>query len=321
MITSLEISGFRGIREGKLENLTPLVILVGPNGCGKSTVLDALRIGASDLQDANQGAQEVLKRHRGLQQSARWITWKGDTRTVPRLRTWEGNQEYHSYDLIVSGQQMVHCQPHEETGTRQQRVVQLGRPERPAGPSKSTPVRLLETLALSTAPPLHQLVTAAYKDGRRSEIAQMISEVVPKVTEVLILTEGDAPVVHLEYPDHTVPATLAGDGIHSLLRICLELTASPNGLILVEEPENHQHPAAMRQSVRAILSAVRHGTQVVLTTHSLELIDVVLAESSEEDLQRLSLYHLDLANGKLVSVRSSGAEVAFARGDIERDLR
>jgi hypothetical protein len=46
-----------------------------------------------------------------------------------------------------------------------------------------------------------------------------------------------------------------------------------------------------------------------------------LAESSDEDLQRLSLYRLGLADGKLVSVRSSGADVAFARGDVERDLR
>ena len=42
MIRSVEIKNFRGIQDGKLEDLTPLVILVGPNGCGKSTILDAL---------------------------------------------------------------------------------------------------------------------------------------------------------------------------------------------------------------------------------------------------------------------------------------
>ena len=47
MIRSLEIENFRGIQSGKLENLTPLTILVGPNSSGKSTVLDALFLSAS----------------------------------------------------------------------------------------------------------------------------------------------------------------------------------------------------------------------------------------------------------------------------------
>ena len=49
VIQSIEIKGFRGIREGSLTDLTPLVVLVGPNGSGKSTVLEAMLIGASPL--------------------------------------------------------------------------------------------------------------------------------------------------------------------------------------------------------------------------------------------------------------------------------
>src|SRR5580704_18693644 len=41
MITSLDIQNLRGIRQGKLDGLRPLTILLGPNGCGKSTVLEA----------------------------------------------------------------------------------------------------------------------------------------------------------------------------------------------------------------------------------------------------------------------------------------
>jgi AAA15 family ATPase/GTPase len=71
VITSIEISGLRGIREGKLDDLTPLVILVGPNGCGKSTVLDALLVGANEnLQEA---ADVAFRRHVGLKDSARWL--------------------------------------------------------------------------------------------------------------------------------------------------------------------------------------------------------------------------------------------------------
>jgi hypothetical protein len=53
VITSLHVQGLRGIREGRLGDLPSLAILMGPNGCGKSTVLEALLLGASnDVADA-----------------------------------------------------------------------------------------------------------------------------------------------------------------------------------------------------------------------------------------------------------------------------
>jgi AAA15 family ATPase/GTPase len=83
----------------------------------------------------------------------------------------------------------------------------------------------------------------------------------------------------------------------------------------------HQHPGAIRQSARAILAAVRRQIQVILTTHSLELIDALLAESSDEDLAKLSLYRLQLQGGALKSSRLPGPDIAFARTTIEDDLR
>ncbi len=53
MINSIEIKNFRGINDGKLEKLTPLTILVGANGCGKSTVLQSLLLGASSDRKDN----------------------------------------------------------------------------------------------------------------------------------------------------------------------------------------------------------------------------------------------------------------------------
>ena len=41
----------------------------------------------------------------------------------------------------------------------------------------------------------------------------------------------------------------------------------------------------MRQTARVILAAVRRNVQVILTTHSLEFIDVLLAEANDETLK------------------------------------
>src|SRR5579871_1969380 len=73
MIRSIEIKNLRGIQEGKLDDLTPLTILVGPNGCGKSTILDALLIGANPIPEVNQ----AFIRRPGLNDRERWLSWKG----------------------------------------------------------------------------------------------------------------------------------------------------------------------------------------------------------------------------------------------------
>ncbi len=191
MIRSVEIKGLRGIREGKLTDLTPLVVLVGPNGSGKSTVLEGIFLGASP--DAAAATVQVIRRHEAI--------------------------------------------------------------------------------------------------------------------------------LHFVFKHHSVPATLAGDGIQSFLRLSLELAASGGGVALLEEPEVHMHPGAIRQSARAILAAVRRDIQVILTTHSLELIDSLVAESSDKDLGRMSLYRLQLQEGILKHSRVAGADVAFERTTVEVDLR
>lgn len=61
MIHSIEITGFRGIRQGRLEELGKLTVLTGPNGCGKSAVLDALLVGTR--ADVANAAGDAVCRH------------------------------------------------------------------------------------------------------------------------------------------------------------------------------------------------------------------------------------------------------------------
>src|SRR5207249_1263431 len=142
---------------------------------------------------------------------------------------------------------------------------------------------LVEAYPTAFQRPLHELYTKAVQNGRRRDAIEIISEVFPGVTNVEILTEHGEPILHFVFDEYSVPATLAGDGIQSLLRLTLELAASSGGVALLEEPEVHQHPAAIRRSARAILAAVRRRIQVILTTHSLELIDALQGQSSDDD--------------------------------------
>jgi hypothetical protein len=182
-------------------------------------------------------------------------------------------------------------------------------------------VQLVEGYPTAFQKPLHELYTKAVERGRRKEAIGIVSDVFPGVSNVEILTEHGEPILHFVFPEYSVPAALAGDGIQSLLRLSLALAASGGGVALLEEPEVHQHPGAIRQTARAVLAAMRRQIQVILTTHSLELIDSLLAESREEDLSHLSVYQLRLDDGTLKSSRLPGPDVAFSRSQIEDDLR
>lgn len=117
-----------------------------------------------------------------------------------------------------------------------------------------------------------------------------------------------------------MPANLAGDGVPAMLTLAFRLAEARSGsLFLIEEPETCLHPAAIQQVAAALAVAARRGAQVVLTTHSLELIDALVAVPDLGD--QLSLQVLRLRQGTLKVVRWTGEEIRLARTTIEQDLR
>ena len=168
----------------------------------------------------------------------------------------------------------------------------------------------------------HSLYTQVVQTGQSESALMVACAVVRGLTRIEILTPDDVPVVFLVFPDYAIPLAAAGDGVKCLLRLAFELATGPGALILLEEPEVHQHPAAILQSAQVIWAAVRRGAQVVVSTHSLELIDALVAKADGGDIDNLALIRLGLEqNGELRSVRIPGREVAIERGNIEADLR
>lgn len=331
MIKSIEIKGFRGIQEGSLADLTPLVVLVGPNGSGKSTILEAMLVGASPL--TGDALVQVMRRHESGGSDPRWLLWKagdyGPSRIAVHAAT--GKERVCNLELVrgmpAENTRIVY-QVLDDAGTHTQSVDAVNRRYVSHGSLGFRPfadlreVNLVEGYTTGFQRPLSDVYTVAVRNGKREEITDILAKVAPGMTSVEILTENSVPFVYLVYgKDGAVPASLSGDGIQSLVRFSLELAASGGGVALLEEPEVHQHPAAIRQTARVIWAAIRRNIQVVLTTHSLEMIDSLLAASTAEDLEKLSLYSIVLQNGVLKYSRLTGPQVQFARSQIEDDLR
>lgn len=345
MITTIEIENLRGIREGRLEGLGPLTILTGPNACGKSAVLDALLIGASS--EPWEAVGWAVARHPRSLNGARWLVHRSTKQSRLRVEDeatwWESQLRWAStqepdllessgakapFSIIQLKEILASSDP--ESPRRESQVVfgldnsyDTGIEPPPIPGFSDVPNRVHAVLVDPGLPKqLHPTFSKVYQEGRREDVEELIATLVPDFVRLEILTEGeDSPVLHIATKERSVPVSLSGDGIQAFVQLALEIAVAPDGLVLVEEPEVYQHPKAIWQSARAILANVRRGVQMVLTTHSLELIDALLAQAEDEDQEGMVLFNLLLEDGQLKVGRRAGEEIAFARETLERDLR
>ncbi len=327
MIRAIAVKNFRGLRSAEITDLTRLVVLVGPNGSGKSTVLDAIDIGASPFPGHALG--RAVCRRATAAPSFRWLLWKGaeDHRAEIGISTSTGS---HRRSFIQREGATFHLDIHtREADSSPQARGKIefdlgnGYSHNFTDPIKTPDIsslRLVDLVA-SLRTPLHQLYTAAVEQGRRDEAMAIVRSLLEGASGVEILTEQDRPVLHVVFEDHSVPADLVGDGVAALLRLGLELATGQQGVVLLEEPELHQHPAAIERSARAIVAACERGVQVIVTTHSLELIDGLLAAHEGKSLAEMTVCRTRLHQGELITHPVSGPDLDLARNQIESDLR
>ncbi|MDI1452145.1 ATP-binding protein [Polyangium sp. 6x1] len=317
-------------------------MILGPNSAGKSTLLDGMVIGGS--RSPGDAVGRVVARRSELWDGARWLFWRGGR---------DGSPATIEVDIKDTGPRKVtltlatDVSPDLELRLDERRarrpfmaeVAALVEPEsakcrtafaldneyvfdqESGGALRRVPlVKLVDPRPGARHALLSRVYTDAVESGLLDESVELVSAVVPGLRNILLTDVAGATIVQLQFADHSVPVALAGDGIQSLVRICFELAVPPGGTALLEEPEASQHPRALRRTARAILAAVQRGVQVVLSTHSLDLLDALLLECGE-DLSPLSVFHLALRDGELRSTRYEGAEAAFAREAAGEDLR
>jgi energy-coupling factor transporter ATP-binding protein EcfA2 len=332
VIESLGIHGYRGIQDAQVDGLTPLVVLVGPNGSGKSTVLESLLIGASNSVGEALG---TCVARRSVWNGLRWLVSRSSTAGDDCHIALSASGRQRRITLLPTPgriQANVHVAGTRNasftttTGIDESNLFTLQNDASLGLPFSGvvSDARLIEPRPDVTQPPLHRVYSAAVQNGRRREAEAFVKEVLPRFVNLEILTapNSDTPEVNVVFENGALPLGLVGDGVQALVRQALELAALKDGLALLEEPEAFKHPAAIRQTARAIVAAAGRDVQVVLSTHSLELIDAIVeASSTDEALARLSLYRLALQDGKLSTSRLAGAQVKQLRSQIEEDLR
>lgn len=349
MLDRVKLTNLRGIRDGEVAGLGRLVVLIGPNGSGKSTVLEAAAVAGSRYPATAVG--EIIERRTNTSNGARWLIRGGDpaveakveaewTRGVVVRRRIHWDRNLVVPELVKRFSERgapgpycafrIYREVPEPDGDAQAPFSVVG----VAADNTYQPIEIEADLDLPTiclvepriGEPLHDLFSRAVQAGRRDELVDSVRAVVPHLRGIEILTEDSEPRLFLTLPEGAVPASLDGDGVQALLRMSFELAGPSEGTVLLEEPEVHQHPRSLLCGARAIVSAVRRGLQVVLTTHSLELIDLLLGELTEEELAdptMMSIRKLRLGGGRLAvtTIAAAEGEADAARTILSEDLR
>lgn len=111
-------------------------------------------------------------------------------------------------------------------------------------------------------------------------------------------------IIRLRESDQPVPLRSLGDGATRLFSIALAITASRNGLILIDEIENGMHYSILESFWTLIFRLAReHGSQIVATTHSWDCVQRFASVAANSAAHDGFLYRLDRRAEKLHAVQ------------------
>lgn len=343
MITRIRIKGFRGILEGELSGLDQFTVLVGRNGSGKSSVLEALYLASACAapQDPVRGVDKLdyivgRRGGRGGWDDSRTLLWHaGDVRgpievevDVNRGGTLKFavanvNNGWRPVRLTIDGRlvELVEGSAVDSVQELEKRV--LGRlavnvaAEPFAGVRRFLEGFLLVDGLLAGRPELVERFAWPKLLPRRLDklVLELVrEEFEPDAEGLTYMPMGPHYYLTLQKSKTVVRVDDLGDGARAALLAAMLILAYEPSVLLVEEPELHMHPGGLYAYTRFLLNLAKSaGFQVIATTHSLEFIHIAHRLSGEAGLG-LSLLYLEREDGRLKARSFTPEEVDVLRG-------
>jgi hypothetical protein len=349
LLTDLNITACRGIRDLELKPLAPVTLLVGENNIGKSSVLEAAALLLRPC-DAQQWVR--VARNRDLDNSLSEILWTMFPHSTS-ISFDDGPQE--SEVLSVSGMcdtrlRKLNASAKAETQTvsdltQEMRLeVRIGMGNREQGdiPLTSGYVTFgaqsahhsvsLRTLMYPTkivTPSGHLLshllvdeLSRAIEGGYRDIAINMLQFFDKGVRGLDVSARlGNRSIIISHATRGIVDVSSFGDGMRRSMALALGLAGARGGVLLVDELEAGIHPRMLPVVMKHLaIAANAAGTQILATTHSIEAVDAMI-RAMHETPDQMALFYLrrsDSGEGcrvrrydypKIVRLRESGVDL------------
>lgn len=150
--------------------------------------------------------------------------------------------------------------------------------------------------ARSIAGPAHvaQQFSSLLKTKQDRDAMEALRIIEPAVQRIEVLSEPSGPSIYLDIGlEALVPLAVCGEGMVRLFSIILELVASRNGVLLIDEIDNGLHYSVMPKLWELLGMLVeKHQVQVFGTTHNDDMMRSALeAFAGKEGM--LGLFRID----------------------------
>jgi len=281
VLKRVHVKGFKCLRDVSVE-LEPFTVLIGPNDSGKSAFLRAISIPGRNLQKALQGRGDWVAAPGYLarleSEQATHLQQGGD----------RGSTAFEAGPPDPQGPPGRHAlqAPHEVAQwLASHRELQVTRAVRfdPEAISQPAPKELAQIDALiegrgkGTAA---YLASLALGDRDRFDAVEgAIREVTAgRIKSIVVMDVGNSTyALDLRLYDGTeVAASDISQGLVTFLGFLALVHRDPiPAVLLIEEPENGLHPLRLHELVTLLRSLNARGTQIILTTHSPDLLSSV----------------------------------------------
>ena len=126
--------------------------------------------------------------------------------------------------------------------------------------------------------------------------------------------------------EYEIPFSSMGDGFQALVRLIAEI-GEEDKIVLIEEPENHMHPAYMKELLSHIIRLSKTGQiQFFISTHSFDVLDFLVTDRLEPGHQRyldeeLSLIRLERLEKDILVAQMDRKMAKKELTEIQMDLR
>jgi energy-coupling factor transporter ATP-binding protein EcfA2 len=319
MIESLHIRNLRGVRECSINGLTDVNVLVGRNGAGKSTVLEAIYLASSWAESHDHLGRDkvdyvVARRASRRNWDALWfaknveeeIEITLDFKPLGMLRF----KIPYSYPftslpptspvLLELTREVVASELIEKYRLTEPLYYDLHQNKlwNPKTGEYSPAIPEVRDYLLSKLGVIVEFLRGVMFIDSRLSISNIELKIWPRLLDrrldkkiIELIREEYEPnvegitfkptregglVLALTLANTTVEVDTLGDGARMAIMLASTLALASNTAILIEDPEVHQHPGGLATLMRFALKLAKdRGLQLFISTHSVELINIV----------------------------------------------
>jgi predicted ATP-dependent endonuclease of OLD family len=141
------------------------------------------------------------------------------------------------------------------------------------------------------------------------------------VEDLTYVPYGDVYQLAVKLPKTTIRADDLGDGARFSIVLIMIASLLKNTALLVEEPENHQHPGGLAKSLEMLLTLTKtNKVQIFASTHSNEFVKL-LEKIAEEKNMDVTVFFLERDAAGKVDVRRITSEDARILEKMGLDIR